>query len=255
VLVPAAAAIVQTETEPRPAAARFGAGGSPLDEPLTMILHADFSRRATVPAQAHHWVPSPQPGVLRMMLDRLGGEHARATSLVRYAPGSVFPPHSHPGGEEILVLDGTFSDASGSYGPGWYLRNPPGSGHQPASAEGALIFVKLWQMAGADTHTVRTDTSNPAAWQPSAEGDVCQLYASALEHVALLRLAPGQAWTPDTRGGAEVLVIDGELADDTTVLVRGSWLRLPPGDTTRLAAGPVGGTVYVKTGHLAALCA
>ena len=98
-----------------------------------MILHADFSRRATVPAQAHHWVPSPQPGELRMMLDRLGGEHARATSLVRYAPGSVFPPHGHPGGEEILVLDGTFSDASGSYGAGWYLRNPPGSAHQPAS--------------------------------------------------------------------------------------------------------------------------
>lgn len=220
-----------------------------------MLLHPDFSRRAAVPAHAHTWVPSPQAGVQRMMLDRLGGEHARATSLVRYAPGSVFPPHGHPGGEEILVLAGTFSDASGHFGPGWYLRNPPGSAHQPASAEGALIFVKLWQMAPADTRTVRIDTREPAAWRPDGERLLCPLLADEHEQVSLLRLPPGLHWAPDARGGAELLVVDGRIAQDSEAFDRGSWLRLPPGEEAAFRAGPAGATLYVKTGHLAALCA
>ena len=103
-----------------------------------MLVHPNFLLRAAVMAAEHRWLASPQPGVERVMLDRLGAERARATSLVRYAPASVFPAHGHPGGEEILVLSGIFSDGSGDYGPGWYLRNPPGSAHQPSSADGAL---------------------------------------------------------------------------------------------------------------------
>ena len=49
-------------------------------------------------------VKSPGGEVERVMLDRIGGETARATSLVRYAPQSIFPEHQHPLGEEILVL-------------------------------------------------------------------------------------------------------------------------------------------------------
>ncbi|SUV87500.1 ChrR Cupin-like domain [Bordetella pertussis] len=63
------------------------------------------------------------------MLDRWGGEKGRATSIVRYAPGACFPRHEHPGGEEILVLAGSFSEEGGRYPAGWYLRNPPGSSH------------------------------------------------------------------------------------------------------------------------------
>lgn len=90
---------------------------------------------------------SPQAGVRRIMLDRIGMEIARATSLVRYAPGSAFPSRLHPGGKEILLLEGTFSDERGDCPHGWCLRNPPGSRHAPASREGCLILVKLWQMA------------------------------------------------------------------------------------------------------------
>lgn len=73
-----------------------------------MRIHADFTRRVNLSTDDMPWVPSPQAGVERRMLDRIGQEKARATSLVRYAPGSVFPAHAHPGGEEILVLSGTF---------------------------------------------------------------------------------------------------------------------------------------------------
>jgi anti-sigma factor ChrR (cupin superfamily) len=222
-----------------------------------MLVNPDFSRHAVVRTDEHPWVASPQPGVQRLMLDRLGGEHARATSLVRYAPRSTFPPHAHPGGEEILVLSGTFSDESGDHGPGCYLRNPPGSSHRPASAEGALIFVKLWQMSAADTRTVRVDTRQPSAWRRQAASggapEVCPLYANAQETVSLLRLHPGQAWVPDTRGGAELLVLGGQLQQADAAFEGLSWLRLPPGAADAYTAGAGGATLYLKTGHLAAV--
>jgi anti-sigma factor ChrR (cupin superfamily) len=220
-----------------------------------MLVNADLSVPAVVGADEHRWVASPQPGVMRMMLDRLGGEHARATSLVRYAPRSSFPVHGHPGGEEVLVLEGTFSDDSGDYGAGWYLRNPPGSAHRPSSMDGALIFVKLWQMSAADTLTVRIDTRDPAAWRRDGEHDVCPLHASDHESVSLRRLRPGQRLEPDARGGAELLVVDGRLDEAGRSYDRGSWLRLPPGAHAGYMAGAAGATLYVKTGHLAAALA
>lgn len=218
-----------------------------------MLLNDDFSRRAVVKPDQHRWVPSPLPGVQRVMLDRLGGERGRATSLVRYAPGSSFSAHGHPGGEEILVLSGTFSDESGDYGPGWYLRNPPGSAHRPSSAEGARIFVKLWQMPGTEARTVRMDTRDPRAWQPGDGHDRCTLHLGDSERVCLLKLQPGASHAPETAGGAELLVLEGRLAEGDDAFDAGSWLRLPPGDATRFTAGRAGATVYLKTGHLAAL--
>lgn len=220
-----------------------------------MLLNADFTKRALVRSDDRGWVASPQPGVQRLMLDRVGGEQARATSLVRYAPGSIFPSHRHPEGEEILVLSGTFSDESGDHGPGCYLRNPPGSAHRPSSTEGALIFVKLRQMPAQETRALRLDTGNPSTWQRSGEpGEVCPLYCSESEQVCLLRLRPGQTVQPDARGGAELLVIAGRLMEGSAALEPGSWLRLPPGDIAAFSAGEVGATLYLKTGHLAALC-
>ena len=216
-----------------------------------MFVNPDFSRRAVVTTDQHRWVASPKLGVERVMLDRLGGERARATSLVRYAQGSVFPLHGHPGGEEILVLSGTFSDSSARYGPGWYLRNPPGSAHQPSSADGALIFVKLQQMEAGETCVSRIDTRDPAAWRRYGSHEVCPLHTSDHEDVCLRRLPPGQALRVDTGGGAELLVLTGQLIEGAVPLGPQGWLRLPPGAGAELVAGADGVTLYLKTGHLA----
>ncbi|HEY9660942.1 MAG TPA: cupin domain-containing protein, partial [Allocoleopsis sp.] len=101
-----------------------------------MKLHADLSQRAVVVSEDLPWIDSPMPGVQRRMLERDGEEVARATSIVRYAPGSAFSPHTHGGGEEFLVLEGVFSDEQGDYPPGTYVRNPVGSTHTPSSREG-----------------------------------------------------------------------------------------------------------------------
>ena len=221
-----------------------------------MLINADFTRRALLASENYQWVSSPQNGVERVMLDRVGAEKARATSIVRYAPDSYFPHHLHPGGEEILVLSGTFSADNIDYPAGWYLRNPPNSGHQPYSKEGAVIFVKLWQMPAAEARYVAIDTNDAANWQKQGNRDVCHLFSDASEQVSLKRLNANEAlFTGTVRGGAEILVLDGELIDDDIIdnaqtYTRGSWIRLPVGALPKIKAGAQGVTVYLKTGHL-----
>lgn len=121
-----------------------------------MRINDDFTRPVIVHGARQDWVPSPAPGVERRMLFRIGEEKARATSLVRYAPGSAFPRHTHTGGEEFVVLDGVFQDEHGDYPAGAYIRNPPGTSHVPASKDGCTIFVRLWQFRADDrAQTVR----------------------------------------------------------------------------------------------------
>lgn len=215
-----------------------------------MRLNADFSLRAVVTPDEHDWVASPQAGVERVMLDRIGKEKARATSLVRYAPDSCFPHHPHPGGEEILVLSGVFSEDDRHYPAGWYLRNPPGSSHAPSSREGALIFVKLWQMQPDEQHSVRIDTRDPATWRRQDGREVCPLFSNAFEKVCLQRLSPHQALNADSGAGLELLVLTGTIIIDGQSCERGSWVRLPASQCAQITADVHGACVYLKTGHL-----
>lgn len=216
-----------------------------------MLFNADFDRPATVRGDPLDWIASPQAGVERVMLDRVGAEQARATSLVRYAPNSEFPPHAHPGGEEILVLDGVFSDQSGDYPAGSYLRNPPGTAHRPASREGALIFVKLRQMSPDDQSVVRVDTHNAANWQRDERGvERCPLHHHAIEQVDLLRLPAGHPVVDGPVDGIELLVVAGSLHVDGVILPARSWIRRPAGLQADLLAGPDGTVVYRKLGVL-----
>lgn len=215
-----------------------------------MLLNADFDRAVFVRGDQPAWRASPQTGVDRVMLDRVGAEKARATSLVRYAPKSEFPPHAHPGGEEILVLDGVFSDETGDYPAGWYLRNPPGSAHRPASREGAVIFVKLRQMSLDDQVVVRIDTGEPASWTRRDGPEVCPLHRHPIEQVDLLRLPPGRSAIDGPVDGVELLVIAGAMVFDEQSFAPRSWIRLPAGAHSGLVAGPDGATVYRKLGVL-----
>ena len=129
-----------------------------------MLIHSDLSVAAAVTYKDAVWRPSPLPGVDRLMLERIGDEKvSRATSIVTYQPGSSFSEHIHDGGEEFLVLDGVFSDTTGDFGTGTYIRNPVGSRHAPWSEPGTTIFVKLAQFDLADQKVIRLDTNN-ATW-------------------------------------------------------------------------------------------
>jgi anti-sigma factor ChrR (cupin superfamily) len=219
-----------------------------------IALHADFSQRVVLHAADATWLPSPLPGVQRRLLDRIGGEVARATSLVRYAPGSRFSRHVHDGGEEILVLEGVFSDETGDHPAGTYLRNPPGSAHAPFSHDGCLLFVKLRQFAPDDTTPVRIDTRDAAQWQPGPHPGVSPLPLHSHRGVTtlLVRTAP-HAWfdTHSHPGGEELLVLDGTLHDDLGRYPRHSWVRSPRWSHHAPHTGDEGALSYVKLGHLA----
>ena len=216
-----------------------------------MDLHADLNQRALLNSNALPWLPSPMAGVERRLLDRCGGEVARATSIVRYAPGSRFERHVHGGGEEILVLEGVFSDELGDYPSGTYLCNPSGSSHAPFSAPGCTILVKLQQMHPADQQRVVLNTRS-GIWRPGLVNglEVLPLHAFGSEHVALVRWAPGTSFQPHGHpGGEEILVLEGVFQDNHGTYPAGSWLRNPPG-SAHTHWSEAGCTIWVKTGHL-----
>jgi anti-sigma factor ChrR (cupin superfamily) len=216
-----------------------------------MELHADLTQRVQLDAAGLPWTPSPMAGVERRMLDRRGAEVARATSIVRYAPESRFERHSHGGGEEILVLEGTFSDEQGNYPAGSYLRNPVDSSHAPFIEAGCTIFVKLQQMHPADQQRLVVDT-NCSTWLPGLVNglEVMPLHSFGSEHVALVRWAPGTRFQPHGHpGGEEILVLSGVFQDEQGTYPAGSWLRNPPGSAHR-PWSEAGCTIWVMTGHL-----
>ncbi|MCP5082177.1 MAG: cupin [Alphaproteobacteria bacterium] len=218
-----------------------------------MELNGDFSKRAAVHAGKMAWKASPMAGVDRRMLDRLGDEVARATSIVRFAPGSSFSPHVHTGGEEFLVLDGVFQDEHGDFPAGSYIRNPPESSHTPGSEPGCTIFVKLWQFNLADRTHVRVDTAEkPFTPDPARPGaEVLELFEDDREHVSLERWAAGSQIELDGQaGGLEVLLLDGSFAEAGETFEEQSWLRLPKGGQTTATAGDQGTRVWIKRGHL-----
>ena len=151
------------------------------------------------------------------MLDRIGDEVARATSLVRFAPNSAFDAHTHGGGEEYLVLEGVFSDEAGDYPAGTYVRNPIGTAHRPhIGPEGATILVKLHQFVEDDTEQKVVDT-RAAGFVPGplAGVEVLPLHSVPSEEVTLQRWAPGSVLPSHAHpGGQEVFVLEGSFADE-----------------------------------------
>lgn len=215
-------------------------------------LNADFSVAAFADTAAMQWEASPSPSVWRKRLHLSGSAEAGVvTSVVRYDPDSSFAGHGHPGGEEILVLEGTFSDEHGDWPVGTYLLNPEGFSHAPFSHEGCVLFVKLRQYSGPRAQlALRTQELN---WESGSRPNVFRktLYADAEcgERMWLERWAPGtypREMLCD--GGLELFVLSGELQGPHTGAV-GAWFRFPPGSRPSFSS-PSGAEIYMKTGHL-----
>ena len=217
-----------------------------------MNINDDFSIKAVVDTNKLFWVESPASGVERKQLDRIGNEVARASSLVRYGQNSSFVPHTHHGGEEILVLEGTFSDENGDYPAGTYLRNPPNSAHSPHSKDGCIIFVKLRQFHPEDDLTVRVDTTT-ASWYPGLVPGLSVMPLHEFDGVgtALVRWAPNTIFRPHVHpGGEEIFVLEGVFHDEDGSYPAGTWIRSPRFSKHAPFTKSEGATIYVKTGYL-----
>ena len=214
-----------------------------------MDLNADFHKRVVVHSDRLAWQASPMPGVDRRMLDRIGDEVARATTIVRYAPQSAFSRHTHTGGEEFIVLEGVFQDEHGDFPQGTYVRNPPTTAHTPRSDLGCTIFVKLWQFDMSDRTQFHKTMANELA-TPKDGVATALLHRDAREVVTYSQIAAGASLTNIDAGGIEMLVISGSVTESGEDLGQGAWLRLPQPQPLRAVAGPDGAKVWIKTGHL-----
>lgn len=220
-----------------------------------MDVNSNFSKRIVMHGQSIAWEASPIAGVDRRRLDRINTENDRVTTLVRYAAGSHFSEHIHPGGEELIILEGVFEDDYGDWPAGSYIRNPPQSKHTPGSTAGCTIFVKLWQFQADDRTFIHANRhklgSVPHRHRHGVS--VSPLYQDAHEEVRFEHWAPGATIELDAPGGAEILVLDGDFTEKGDHLVEQSWLRSPVGGTVSAVAGKTGARVWVKTGHLTCL--
>jgi anti-sigma factor ChrR (cupin superfamily) len=221
---------------------------------MTQGLNTDFSRFVVMHTDAMKWQASPSKGVWRKRLDLAGdAEKSRVTSVVRYDPGSRFAPHPHPDGEEILVLEGVFSDESVDYPAGSFLLNPEGFVHAPFSLGGCTLFVKLRQYPGAHRHHFVVD-GQAGDWRPGhcPGAEFLPLYHEEghRERIDLVRLQSATLLPARTHPrGAELFVLEGDLADENAAYRPGSWARFPPG-TDHCLSTEKGARFYWKRGHL-----
>lgn len=220
-------------------------------------INGNLSVRAAADTRRMEWTSSPSGSVWRKRVHRVEPpESGQVTSVVRYEPASKFPAHDHPAGEEILVLEGVFSDEHGDWPAGTYLLNPEGFRHSPFSEKGCVLFVKLRQFPGRERLHVVVDTQK-LVWQPGANPAVAQkpLYEQAgfSDRMRIEKWAPNaDLGTVAYEHGAELFVLDGAFSDEASTYTAGCWLRLPAGSTHHPRSDG-GCTLYIKEAGLAYL--
>ncbi len=215
-----------------------------------MEINSDYSQRVVLNHHDLPWILSPSLGVERRMLDRNGDELAKATSIVRYQAGARFPSHIHEFGEEILVLDGVFSDEFGSYPAGAYIMNPPGSSHAPFSDDGCTLFVKLRHLGSEQLERESVDTHSAPWFQGMVPGLTVMPLMRQGTGSTLVRWAPQTYFNPHKHyGGEEIFVVEGVFEDEHGRYPAGSWIRSPHLSLHK-PFSKEGCTIFVKTGHL-----
>lgn len=214
------------------------------------MLNMNFLQRVVIDTNTMDWQASPAGGVERKALARENQESGHATSVVRYLPGASFKRHEHPFGEEIIVLEGVFSDETGDYGAGTYFRNPPGSAHAPFSKEGCVLFVKLCQFQPSDNQQICVDTYH-TPWLPGQGGlEVMPLHEHIHEHTALVKWPANEVFNPHKHfGGEEVFVLSGTFCDEHGRYPAGTWIRSPHMSDHHPFVEEEA-VIWVKTGHL-----
>jgi len=216
------------------------------------MLNQNYTQAVVIDGSTLKWEASPAARVWRKKLERQAAETGRATSVVRYEAGTRFDTHDHPNGEEIYVLSGVFSDETGDYPAGSYIRNPAGTAHAPFSTGGCDIFVKLCYFQTGDSQALRVD-SNKAGWQQGMDNmqKVLPLHQFNNEVTQLVALESGARWrpvVPDT--GFEALIISGDIWFEDKRLPATSWIRLPGGERPVFDVRGDAVKLLVKTGHL-----
>ena len=217
------------------------------------MLNTDFSRRVVLDTPSLPWCETSAPGVQRRMIEDAGGDDARMTALLRFEPGARQPACRQAFGEEILVLDGAFSDSDGDYPPGTYRKHPPGALSAVVSPGGCTLLVKSGHLDPLDSGRSLVDTRQ-AQWFAGMVAGLTVLPLSEFggQHTALVRWAPETFFNPHRHyGGEEIYVIEGVFEDEHGRYPTGTWLRSPH-LSQHQPFSREGCLILVKVGHLPA---
>lgn len=217
------------------------------------MLNQNFHEKVVMQSSQFEPVSSPCDGVIRTLLERSeDSEYAISTTLVEFQPDSRFDEHIHDHGEELFVIEGTFSDEYGDYPEGTYIRNPNGTKHSPFSENGCKLFVKLRQFNNKDDKKIIINT-NEQPWLPGlVKGlEVMPLHNFEHENTALVK------WDKNTQfnfhqhfGGEEILVLNGTFYDEFGSYPKLTWIRNPHMSKHTPYTLDDGALIFVKTGHL-----
>ena len=217
------------------------------------MLNQNFLEKVVLEPSQLKAVSSPCNGVERILLERNEDtEYAVSTTIVEFKPNSFFDEHVHDFGEEVLVLDGTFSDENGDYPAGTYIRNPHNTKHSPFSKKGCKLLVKLRQFNPMDNKKIIINTNNQQ-WMPGlVQGlKVMPLHNYEYENTALVK------WDPNTKfsfhqhhGGEEIFVLKGTFYDEYGKYPKHTWIRSPHMSKHKPFTLKDGALIFVKTGHL-----
>jgi hypothetical protein len=230
-------------------------------------LNSDKTVSAYVDSDTLTWQRASQAkgGVWRRMLERKGSEVARATTIVKFDPNQDFPQHTHTGGEEFIVIGGTWHDDYGAFHMYTYVRNYIGSSHTPKiKDDGCTILVKLRQMSKSFEEPETTSWTLPALSDiPKDMIKVFPLFSSPLEKTYAVYFPTGSKneILPIPPHGLEMFVLEGSLnstlrtTENPTTHSRWSWYREPNAldssiDLLISTDHPDGAYVWIKEGHL-----
>jgi len=221
-----------------------------------MKINSDISKRVVIQQSTLPWIATPWAGVQQRTLEGGGDAAARATAIVKCAPGSSIVSCTHELGEEFVVLDGVVTDEFGSYGKRSYVKasyvtNRTGSAHACESASGCMLFVKRHHLEPDDDQRIVVDTATMPWYQGMVDGlSVMPLSEFGTRHTALVRWAPGTRFNPHRHyGGEEIYVLEGVFEDEFGRYPAGTWLRSPH-LSAHCPFSIEGCTILVKTGHL-----
>ncbi|MFV0478661.1 MAG: cupin domain-containing protein [Parahaliea sp.] len=199
----------------------------------TQTLHTDLKRRLVVDASQLPWHKGRAVGIWQKILHRSGADNGQLTAIVRYEPGARWHEHEHPDGEEILVLEGIFSNRQGNWPAGSYLLKSSDIRNESWSEKGCTVFIKLRQLPGSDRDQVAIQTSGDA-WRESVRRNVHwkKLYAQE-PYADFMRLeawdCPAELGQINFPRGAELLVLSGGFSDREGIYKALTWLRIPAG--------------------------
>ncbi len=101
-----------------------------------------------VRSRERDWQPLDEPGVSRVAVKVLRFDEASGrapTILLKFEPGASYPAHVHPGGEEILVLEGDLRLGKDHLRAGDYLYTAPFNVHAVFSEGGCVALVSVPQ--------------------------------------------------------------------------------------------------------------